>query len=105
MKVIAELKLTCSLCNVFNYSYKSVGSYGILLNCWKEEPEERPNFSKLVDTISLILEAAAGYMVLSIKDEHPLVLAAKAEVKTRESGSNVQSSSEKEGVGQQETAM
>jgi len=104
VKVIAKLKLTCSLCNVFNYSYKSVGSYGILLNCWKEEPKERPNFSKLVDTISLILEAAAGYMALSIQNEHPLVLAAKAEVKTG-SGSNVQSSSEKECVGQKETAM
>jgi len=105
VKVIAKFKLTCSLCNVFNYSYKSVGSYGILLNCWKEEPKERPNFSKLVDTISLILEAAAGYMALSIQNEHPLVLATKAEVKTRGSGSNVQSSSEKEGVGQQETDM
>ena len=80
-------------------------SYGILLNCWKEKPKERPNFSKLVDTISLILEAAAGYMEfsMSIKDEHPL--AAKAGVKTRDSSSNVQSSSEKEGAGQQETAM
>ena len=102
MKVIVELKQACSLCN---YSYKSVGSYGILLDCWKEKPKERPNFSKLVDTISLILEAAAGYMEfsMSIKDEHPL--AAKAEVKTRESGSNVQLSSEKEGAGQQGTAM
>jgi len=55
------------------------------VNCWKETPKERPNFSKLVDTISLILEASAGYMKfsMSIKDEHPL--AAKAEVKTRES--------------------
>jgi len=42
---------------------------------------------------------------LSIKNEYPL--AAQAGVETRESGSNVQSSSEKEGVGQheQETAM
>ena len=90
MKVIAELKLTCSLCNVFNYSYKSVGSYGVLLDCWKEKPKERPNFSKLVNTISLILEAAAGYMEfsLSIKDEHPLS-ATKAEVKTSLQGMHV----------------
>ena len=41
----------------------------------------------------------------SIKNEYPL--AAEAEVKTMESGSNVQSSSKKEGIGQheQETAM
>ena len=104
VKVIAELKQTCSLCNIYNYSYHSVGI--VMEYYWTaEKPKERPNFSKLVDTISLILEAAAGYMEfsMSIKDEHPL--AAKAEVKTRESGSNVQSSSEKEGAGQQETAM
>ena len=43
--------------------------------------------------------------VLPIKNEYPL--ATQAEVKTRESGSNVRSSSEKEAVGQheQETAM
>ena len=74
------------------------------MDCWKEEPKERPDFSKLVDTISLILEAAAGYMEfsLSIKDEHPLV-AAEVEVKARGGGSSVQSPSE-EG-GQQETAV
>jgi len=103
VKVIAGLKQVHFVFS--NYSYKSVGSYRVLLDCWKEKPKERPNFSKLVDTISLILEAAAGYMefTLSINDEHPL--ATKAEVKTRAGGSNVQSSSEKEGVGQQETAM
>ena len=74
------------------------------MDCWKEEPKERPDFSKLVDTISLILEAAAGYMEfsLSIKDEHPLV-AAEVEVKARGGGSSVQSPSE-EGR-QQETAV
>ena len=75
-----------------------------MLDCWKEEPKERPDFSKLVGTISLILEAAAGYMELSlsIKDEHPLV-AAEVEVKDRGGGSSVQSPSE-EGR-QQETAV
>ena len=75
-----------------------------MLDCWKEEPKERPDFSKLVETISLTLEAAAGYMELSlsIKDEHPLV-AAEVEVKARGGGSSVQSSSE-EG-GQRETAV
>ena len=74
-----------------------------MLDCWKEEPKERPNFSKVVNTISLTLESAAGYMEfsLSIKDEHPV--AAEVEVKTRGGGSSVQSPSE-EG-GQQETAV
>ena len=33
--------------------------------CWAEEPHKRPEFSKLVVTISLILEAMAGYMSLN----------------------------------------
>ena len=74
-----------------------------MLDCWKEEPKERPNFSKLVNTISLTLESAAGYMKfsLSIKDEHPVT--AEVEVKARGGGSSVQSQCE-EG-GQQETAV
>jgi len=86
--------------------YNSVGSYAILLDCWKEEPKERPDFSKLVETISLTLEAAAGYMELSlcVKDEHPRV-AAEVEVKTRADDSSVQLLSEKEEGGQRETAM
>ena len=37
---------------------------------WKEEPKERPDFSKLVETISLNLEAEAGYMdLVCIKNE------------------------------------
>jgi len=33
--------------------------------CWTEEPHRRPDFSKLVVTISLTLEALAGYMSLN----------------------------------------
>ena len=40
-------------------------SYAIMQKCWKEEPHKRPDFSKLVVTISLTLEAMAGYMNLS----------------------------------------
>ena len=69
-------------------------SYAILLACWKDEPKERPDFNKLVDTISLTLEAAAGYMEFSlcIKNEHPI--AAEVNVKTRANGSSVQPPSE-----------
>ena len=76
-----------------------------MLECWNEKPKERPNFNKLVDTISQTLEAAAEYMDFSlcIKNEHPL--AAEVEIKTKAGGSSLQSPSEKEGGGQQETAM
>jgi len=79
--------------------YYSACSYAIILKCWKEEPKERPDFSNLVVIISSILEAMVGYMEfpLPTKDEHPF--AAEVEVNTRESGSCVQSSSEKEGYG------
>jgi len=33
--------------------------------CWTEEPHKRPEFGKLVVTISLMLEAIAGYMSLN----------------------------------------
>ena len=51
-----------------------------------EEPHKRPDFSNLVVTISLILEAVAGYMNLSPtslsifdanKDEHQVATLAK----------------------------
>ena len=35
-------------------------------NCWKSEPEDRPQFSELVSTISDILESIAGYIELSM---------------------------------------
>ena len=47
-----------------------------------DKPQERPDFSKLVVTISLTLEAVAGYMSLNTsslsdvdgnRDEHPVV--------------------------------
>jgi len=74
-----------------------------MLDCWKEEPKERPDFNKLVDTISLTLESMAGYMdfSLSINNEHSV--AAEVEVKTRGGGSSVQSPSEESG--QQETTV
>ena len=64
--------------------------------CWKENAKERPDFKKLVITISLILEAVAGYMVISlpVKDEPPVVT--EVEDKTRVDGCSVQSRSEKE---------
>ena len=33
-----------------------------MLQCWKENPEERPSFSELVSNVSQKLEAVAGYM-------------------------------------------
>lgn len=36
-----------------------------MLQCWKPEPELRPSFSGLVDSISNFLEGVAGYMDIS----------------------------------------
>ena len=33
-----------------------------MLECWKENPDERPTFSQLVVTISSQLEGLAGYL-------------------------------------------
>ena len=40
-------------------------SYSLLLQCWEEQPEERPRFSELVITIATMLEAVGGYLVLN----------------------------------------
>ena len=74
-----ELKFK-QLAKIFVTVCNSVGSYAIILDCWKEEPKGRPDFSKLVDTISVTLEAAAGYMdfSLSIKNERPVAAEVEA---------------------------
>ena len=78
----------------------SVGSYAIIKECWKAEPEERSDFSQLVDTISLTLEAAARYMNFSMAVKNGQADAAKVEATTRTGGASVQPPSEKEEAGQ-----
>ena len=41
-------------------------SYSVMQSCWKSEPEDRPQFSELVTTISDILESTAGYVELAM---------------------------------------
>ena len=72
----------------------------MIMECWKDEPEERPDFSKLVVTISLTLEAVAGYMDLSLVTKDDYLVAAKVEPMT-----SVHTASETEWEGQQEAAV
>ena len=36
-----------------------------MLNCWELESDKRPSFSELVDSLSKLLQAMAGYMDFS----------------------------------------
>ena len=45
-------------------------SYSVMQSCWKSEPEDRPQFSELVLTISDILESTAGYVELAMSLQH-----------------------------------
>ena len=36
-----------------------------MLQCWKLQPDERPSFSDLVNSLSQSIEAMAGYMDVS----------------------------------------
>ena len=49
-------------------------SYSLLLQCWDGQPEERPDFSQLVVTISTIMEAVAGYLIFSASDKENFAL-------------------------------
>lgn len=42
-------------------------------DCWREEPEKRPSFAELVQTMTYLLEDIAAYMDFSIltNSEHP----------------------------------
>ena len=89
----------------FFFHMNSVGSFAIILECWKAEPEKRPDFSQIVVPISLTLEAAAGYMNFSMAVKNGQADAAKVEATTRAGGPSVQPPSEKEEARQQETAI
>ena len=47
-------------------------SYSLLLQCWDEQPEERPDFGQLVSTLSTLLEAVAGYVIFSASEKENL---------------------------------
>ena len=49
-------------------------SYSLLLQCWDGQPEERPDFSQLVVTLSIIMEAVAGYLIFSASDKENFAL-------------------------------
>ena len=38
----------------------------VIVQCWEQNPDDRPTFTDLVGTISTLLEEIAGYMDLSV---------------------------------------
>ena len=44
-------------------------SYSLLLQCWDEQPKERPHFSQLVVTLATMMEAVAGYLSFSASEK------------------------------------
>ena len=44
--------------NCHDHAYR----YSVMMGCWELEPDERPTFSTLVQTISMSLEDMADYL-------------------------------------------
>ena len=74
--------------------------FAIMLQCWEADPDERPDFSDLVVTISATLEVVAGYLTLGATTltlhcptpEAEIVTAvSRAEPQVEKSGSQLES--------------
>ncbi len=52
------------------FPFSTFSRYETLLQCWRKDPEERPSFKDLVQSLSTMLEQIAGYMDLSILSHH-----------------------------------
>ena len=48
--------------------FLSLFSYTIMCHCWAANPDQRPNFSDLVSTVTNILESIGGYLTFSAAD-------------------------------------
>lgn len=46
--------------------------YDVMNDCWNKEPEERPTFTELVSTLSLMMVSEAGYLALSPRSDNSL---------------------------------
>ena len=66
MTIITTLCLTSVMNSTISYSYS------LMLQCWDEQPEKRPDFSQLVSTLSTLLEAIAGYVIFSTSEKENL---------------------------------
>ena len=66
MTIITTLCLTLAMNSTISYSYS------LLLQCWDEQPEKRPDFSQLLSTLSTLLEAVAGYVIFSASEKENL---------------------------------
>ena len=47
---------------MFTSIFHGICRYAFVLHCWKLQPDERPSFSNLVDSLSQSIDSMAGYM-------------------------------------------
>ena len=52
-----------NICSLF------VISYALMLDCWKEAPDERPSFEQLVSTLETLMRAGTPYYDFDKLDE------------------------------------
>ena len=46
-----------------------INSYQLMMDCWKEDPDERPTFTQLISIMEEMMTADAPYYDLSKTDE------------------------------------
>ena len=49
-----------SYVHAYNQNYYHDCSYNVMSNCWREQPEKRPSFTELVQTLSALLVDTAA---------------------------------------------
>ena len=62
---LAQMKCEYELCILHVQQSIFHNRFCVMMTCWKENPDKRPTFDELVNTISSILKPLADYMDFS----------------------------------------